>query len=87
MSRTPHPTPAETSPTPADHQQMDRSNDPAVTRAMDEAAPAVAMHSTRQRLAGSAAGVGSVGYDEDGAFDVGAGDEPGGDEPGSRGGG
>ncbi|WP_374514706.1 Tat pathway signal protein [Brevundimonas sp.] len=87
MSRHPDPTPADTSPTPADHQQMDRSNDPEVTRAMDEAAPEAAMHSRRQRLAGSAAGVGSVGYDEAGAFDVGAGEEPGGREPGSRGGG
>ena len=33
-----------------DHQQMDRSNDPEVTRAMNEAAPAVAMASRRQRL-------------------------------------
>lgn len=87
MSRAPDPTPAETSPTPADRQQTDRSNDPETTRAMDEAAPGVAMHSRRQRLAGSAAGVGSVGYDEAGAFDVGAGEEPGGDEPDSRGGG
>lgn len=87
MSRTPDPTGSETSPTPADHQQMDRSNDPAVTRAMDEAAPEVAMHSRRQRLTGSAAGVGSVGYEEEGAFDVGAGREPGGDEPDSHGGG
>lgn len=61
---------SETTPTPPDHQQMDRSNDPEITRAMDEAAPEQAMVS-RQRLAGSAAGVGSVGLDEDGAFDVG----------------
>ena len=63
-------TPAETTPTPPDHQQMDRSNDPEITRAMDQAAPGQAMVS-RQRLAGSAARVGSVGFDEDGAFDVG----------------
>jgi hypothetical protein len=90
MSRAPSqpdPTPAETSPTPADHQQMDRSNDPAVTQAMDEAGPQVAMHSRRQRLTGSAAGVGSIEYDEAGAFDVGAGEEPTGSEPGARGGG
>lgn len=87
MTRAPDSTGSETSPTPADHQQMDRSNDPEVTRAMDEAAPEAAMHSRRQRLAGSAAGVGSVGYDESGAFDVGAGEEPGRDEAGSRGGG
>jgi len=66
-------TPAHTDPTPPDHQQMDRSNDPEITRAMDEAAPGTAMASRRQRLAGSAAGIGSVGFEEDGAFDVGAG--------------
>ncbi|HYC66969.1 Tat pathway signal protein [Brevundimonas sp.] len=64
-------TPAHTDPTPSDHQQMDRSNDPEVTRAMDEAAPELAMTSRRQRLTGSAVGVGSVGFDEAGAFDVG----------------
>lgn len=67
-------TPSITAPTPPDHQQMDRSNDPEVTRAMDEAAPEAAMASRRQRLTGSAVGVGSVGFDESGAFDVGAGD-------------
>lgn len=67
-------TPGETAPTPVDHQQMDRSNDPEVTRAMDGAAPAAAMTSRRQRLTGSAVGVGSVGFDENGAFDVGASD-------------
>lgn len=90
MSRSPQqpdPTPAETSPTPSDHQQMDRSNDPAVTQAMDAAAAGVAMHSRRQRLTGSAAGVGSIDYDDEGAFDVGAGEEPSGTEPGARGGG
>lgn len=64
-------TPAETAPNHPDHQQMDRSNDPEVTRAMDETAPELAMAS-RQRLTGSAVGVGSVGFDEVGAFDVGA---------------
>ena len=64
-------TPAETRPTHPDHQQMDRSNDPEITRAMDEAAPEAAMASRRQRLTGSATGVGSVGFDESGAFDVG----------------
>jgi hypothetical protein len=54
---------------------------------MDAAAPTVALHSRRQRLAGSAAGVGSVEPDENGAFDVGAGENPGGDDTGSRGGG
>ncbi len=61
---------SETTPTQPDHQQMDRSNDPEITRAMDAAAPELAMAS-RQRLTGSATGVGSVGFDEDGAFDVG----------------
>lgn len=60
-----------------DHQQMDRSNDPTITAAMDEAAPEMAMESRRQRLTGSAVGVGSVGFDEDGAFDVGAGEDLG----------
>lgn len=54
-----------------DHQQMDRSNDPAVTAEMDEAAAEVAMESRRQRLTGSAVGVGSVDFDDPGAFDVG----------------
>ncbi|KQS55533.1 Tat pathway signal protein [Brevundimonas sp. Leaf363] len=72
MSRTPGPT----APTPADGQQMDRSNDPALTAEMDAAAPEAALASRRQRLTGSAAGVGSVGFDETGAFDVGAGDDP-----------
>ena len=62
---------SETTPTPADHQQMDRSNDPEITREMDEAAPQAALSSRRQRFAGSATGVGSVGFDEKGAFDVG----------------
>lgn len=61
-----------TAPTPPDHQQMDRSNDPEITRALDEAAPEMAMSSRRQRLTGSAVGVGSVGFDEDGAFEIGS---------------
>ena len=65
-----------------EHQQMDRSNDPEVTRAMDAAAPELAMASRRQRLAGSAVGVGSVGFDESGAFDVGAGEAARPDDPG-----
>jgi hypothetical protein len=76
-------TPAHTEPSPHDHQQMDRSNDPAETKTMDEAAPAVAMASRRQTLTGSKVGVGSVGFDEDGVFD-GGGDE---DPAGSHGGG
>ncbi|WP_292226657.1 Tat pathway signal protein [Brevundimonas sp.] len=57
----------------AQHQQMDRSNDVETTREMDAAAPELALES-RQRLTGSAVGVGSVGFDESGAFDVGADD-------------
>ncbi|WP_191553864.1 Tat pathway signal protein [Brevundimonas aurantiaca] len=62
-----------TKPSPAEHQQMDRSNDPETTREMDAAAPEAALASRRQRMTGEATGVGSVGYDEGGAFDVGAG--------------
>ena len=58
--------------TPATGQQMDRSNDRETTRKMDVAAPKAAMISRRQRLTGQATGVGSVGFQEDGAFDVGA---------------
>lgn len=86
-SARPGPTPSETAPTPSDGQQMDRSNDPAITRSMDEAAPHQAMHSRRQRLTGSATAVGSVEFDDDGAFDVGAGPVPGGAVPDSHGGG
>lgn len=64
-------TPGETEPTPVEHQQMNRSNDPEITAALDEAAPEMAMDSRRQRLTGQAAGVGSVGFDEPGAFAVG----------------
>jgi len=59
---------------PAAGQQMDRSNDPETTAEMDAAAPEAALASPRQRLTGSAVGVGSVGFDETGAFDVGADD-------------
>lgn len=58
---------------PASGQQMDRSEDPETTREMDAAAPEAALAS-RQRLTGSAVRVGSVGFDESGAFDVGADD-------------
>lgn len=69
-------------PTPADGQQMDRSDDPEITAALDEVAPEMAMDSRRQHLTGSAAGVGSVGFGEAGAFDAGDGETPeGGDEP------
>ncbi len=66
---------------PAAGQQMDRSNDPAVTREMDKAAPEQAMISRRQRLTGQATGIGSVGFQETGAFDVGDGDHPATDTP------
>lgn len=59
---------------PASGQQMDRSNDPQATAEMDAATPEAALVSRRQRLTGSAVGVGSVGFDETGAFDVGADD-------------
>lgn len=73
-----------TKPTPVEHQQMNRSNDPEITAALDEAAPEMAMASRRQRLTGQATGVGSVGFDESGAFDVGAGEREPQDEPVTR---
>lgn len=80
MARTPGPT----APTPPDHQQMDRSNDSELTREMDAHAPESAMASRRQRLTGAAVGIGSVGFDEDGAFDVGAGEDAEGAPPKPR---
>lgn len=59
--------------TPAEGQQMDRSNDPATTAEMNAKAPQAALAS-RQGLTGSAVGVGSVEFDSSGAFDVGADD-------------
>ncbi len=59
---------------PASGQQMDRSNDPETTAELDAAAPDAALAS-RQRLTGSAVGVGSVDFDSVGAFDVGEGDD------------
>ena len=67
--------------TPATGQQMDRSNDPETTREMDKAAPEQAMISRRQRLTGQATGMGSVGFQEAGAFDVGAGEDAAIDTP------
>ena len=64
-------TPSQAAP---DHQQMLRPQDEDEARRMDEAAPELAMESRRQRFAGSAAGVGSVGFDEAGAYDVGVSD-------------
>jgi len=66
-----------------DHQQMDLSNDPEEAARLKALAPELAMASRRQRLTGSATGVGSVGFDELGAFDVGAADvDPEHPEPG-----
>lgn len=65
-------TPNLTQPSP-ERQQLNRSNDPAETARLDAEAPARAMTSPRQRLTGSAHGVGSVGFDDPGAFDVGSG--------------
>jgi len=73
-------TPAETTPTPPDHQQMNRSNDPEETRRLDAEAAETAMR-TRHALAGSSVGVGSVGFDEAGAFDVGDGQRDPQDDP------
>ena len=67
-----------------DHQQMDLSNDPEEAARLKALAPDLAMASRRQRLTGSATGVGSVGFDESGAFDVGAEDhDPDHPEPGA----
>lgn len=41
-------------------------------QALEGSPPELAMASRRQRLTGSAVGVGSIGFDESGAFDVGA---------------
>lgn len=53
--------------------QMDRPYDPEERARMDREAPRLAMGDGHNALAGSAAGVGSVGYDDPGAFDVGSG--------------
>ncbi|MDQ8030216.1 hypothetical protein [Brevundimonas sp. GCM10030266] len=53
-----------------DHQQMDLSNDPEEAARLKAAAPELAMASRRQRLTGSAAGVGSVGFGESGVFEI-----------------
>lgn len=67
-----------------EHQQMDLSNDPEEAARLKALAPELAMASRRQRLTGSATGVGSVGFDESGAFDVGAvDDDPEHPEPGA----
>ena len=63
-------TPTPTRPcTPGD--QTDRPVDPAAREATDREAAALAMRSDHHALAGSAQGVGSVGFDDPGAYDVG----------------
>ena len=61
--------------TPADGQQMDRSNDRETTADMDADAAKAAMTSRRQRLTGEATGVGSVEFDDSGAFDASTGEQ------------
>lgn len=68
-------TPNLTEPTPP-RQQMDRPHDPEARAAMDRDAGKLAMASERHAFAGAAQGVGSVDYDEAGAYDVGAGTAP-----------
>ena len=58
------------------HGQMDRPYDPEERARMDREAPELAMGDGHNALAGSAAGVGSVEYDDPGAFDVGSGRRP-----------
>ena len=57
-------------------QQLNRSNDPERDAAMDQDAARKAMEPRNQVYAGSAQGVGSIAFDDPGAFDVGAGSEP-----------
>lgn len=68
-------TPNLTEPTPP-RQQMDRPHDPAARAAMDRDAGKLAMASEHHAFAGAAQGVGSVEYDDPGAYDVGAGTRP-----------
>ncbi|MFN3815971.1 hypothetical protein [Brevundimonas sp.] len=62
-------TPAPTQPYTAG-EQMDRPVDPSARAAMDRDAADIAMRSRRHAFAGSAAGVGSVAFDDPGAYDV-----------------
>ena len=59
-----------------EHGQIDRPYDPEERARMDREAPELAMGDGHNALAGSAAGVGSVEYDDPGAFDVGTGRRP-----------
>lgn len=63
-----------------DHQQMDLSNDPEEAKRLLETAPERALESRRQRLTGSAEGVGSVGFEQDGVFEIAGEDEAPGEE-------
>lgn len=49
---------------------MDRPVDPAARKRMDDDAADLAMRSSHHALAGSAAGVGSVAFDDPGAYEV-----------------
>ena len=51
-------------------EQIDRPEDPEARREMDEHAAELAMQSDHQAFAGSADGVGSVEFDDPGAFGV-----------------
>lgn len=51
-------------------EQMDRPVDPSALQVMDDEAAALAMRSDHHALAGSAQGVGSVAFDDPGAYDV-----------------
>ena len=68
-------TPSETEGAPPSG-QMNRPYDPEERARMDREGPRLAMHSDHHARAGSAAGVGSVAYDDPGAYDVGTGDRP-----------
>lgn len=64
-------TPGPTQPSPP-RRQMERARVAGDPRTFDATAAEAAMQS-RQRLTGEATGVGSIDFDESGAFDVGAG--------------
>lgn len=68
-------TPTPTEPVPPS-EQMDRPHDPEERAAMDRDAGRLAMASEHHAFAGSADGVGSVEFDDPGAYDVGAGERP-----------
>jgi hypothetical protein len=53
-----------------DVEQFDRAHEPERRRAMDRDGPIEAMRSEHQSFAGAAEGIGSVGYDDPGAYDV-----------------